>query len=140
MRLVPSIKRLFGWSPVRYASRVLVAQIGQSLRLQTVSLVSQALGISVVVFYFYGTLSHELVIGWSVAALLALWGAVHFRRRFRSDCNREKHVRRWLRAWMLVAVVSGLVWGFAGSAFLAPKNPIDEVVIVTVIVAIVFAS
>ena len=55
MRLVPSIKRLFGWSPVRYASRVLVAQIGQSLRLQTVSLVSQALGISVVVVYFYGT-------------------------------------------------------------------------------------
>lgn len=140
MRLAPSIKRLFGWSPVRYASRVLVAQIGQSLRLQTVSLVSQALGILVVVFYFYRTLSHELVIGWAVAAVLALWGAVHFRRRFRSDCNREKHVRRWLRAWMLVAVVSGLVWGFAGSAFLAPKNPIDEVVIVTVIVAIVFAS
>ena len=64
MRLAPSIKRLFGWSPVRYASRVLVAQIGQSLRLQTVSLVSQALGILVVVFYFYRTLSHELVIGW----------------------------------------------------------------------------
>ena len=140
MRLSLSIKRLFGWGPVRYASRVLVAQIGQSLRLQPVSLISQALGIMAVLFYFHATQSRELVFGWTAAALLALWGAVHFRRRFRSDCDREKHVRRWLRAWMLVAVVSGLVWGFAGSVFLAPANPIDEVVIVTVIVAIVFAS
>ena len=140
MRLSPSIKRLFGWSPVRYASRVLVAQIGQSLRLQPVSLVSQALGIFVVLFYFHGTLDSTLLFTWAAAALLALWGAVPFRRRFRGDCNREKHVRRWLRAWMLVSVACGLVWGVAGSAFLAPTNPIDEVVIVTVIVAIVFVS
>lgn len=140
MRIPLSIKRLVGWTPVRYASRVLVAQISQSLRLQAVSLFSQALGVFTLVSYFRATLNADLVFGWAVAALLAIWAGVAFRRRFRNDCFRERHVRRWLRVWMLLAVVSGLVWGFAGSVFLSPTQSMDEVVVVAVIVAIVFAS
>ncbi len=135
-----SIKRLLGFSPVRYASRVLVAQISQSLRLQAVSLVSQTLGVLTVVLYFRATAGEALLYSWAIVSLLAIWAGAIFRRQFRGDTARERHVRRWLRAWMAVTVLSGLVWGFAGVAFLTATSTMDEVVLVTVIVAIVFAS
>jgi len=140
VRISLRIKRLLGWSPVRYASRILVAQISQSLRLQAVSLVSQALGVVTIVSYFHKALNLYVLIGWVVFALAAIWSGVVFRRRFRDDTSRQSNVRKWLRAWMLVAVFSGLVWGFAGSVFLFPTQSMDEVVLVSVIVAIVFAS
>ena len=140
MRIPLSIKRLFGWTPVRYASRVLVAQISQSLRLQAVSLASQTLGVIAIVVYFRASIHTNFLYGWAIVSLLAIWSAAVFRRSFRGDRFREKHVRIWLRVWMAVAIFSGLVWGFAGFAFLEPIRAIDEVVLVTVIVAIVFAS
>ncbi len=140
MRIPLSIKRLFGWTPVRYASRVLVAQISQSLRLQAVSLASQTLGVISIVAYFRESIHANLLYSWAIISVFAIWSAAVFRRSFRGDRFREKHVRVWLRIWMAVAIVSGLVWGFAGFAFLDPLHAIDEVVLVTVIVAIVFAS
>ncbi len=140
MRIPLSIKRLFGWTPVRYASRVLVAQISQSLRLQAVSLASQTLGVITLIAYFRHSIHTNLLYSWAIVSILAIWSAAVFRRSFRGDRFRERHVRVWLRVWMAVAIVSGLVWGFAGVAFLIPIRAIDEVVLVTVIVAIVFAS
>ncbi len=140
MRIPLSIKRLFGWTPVRYASRVLVAQISQSLRLQAVSLASQTLGVITLIAYFRHSIHTNLLYSWAIVSILAIWSAAVFRRSFRGDRFRERHVRVWLRVWMAVAIVSGLVWGFAGVAFLTPIRAIDEVVLVTVIVAIVFAS
>ncbi len=140
MRIPLSIKRLFGWTPVRYASRVLVAQISQSLRLQAVSLASQTLGVIAIVAYFRQSIHANMLYSWAIISIFAIWSAAVFRRSFRGDRYREKRVRVWLRIWMAVAIVSGLVWGFAGTAFLDPQHAIDEVVLVTVIVAIVFAS
>ena len=122
------------------SARVLVEQIALSLRLQPVSMAGQVIGALVIAGRFWHTVNKPLLILWLAALLASVWAWGMFRRRFHADAAREAAIRRWLRKWMICSIATGALWGFAGAAFLVTQQTIDLVVLVSVIVAVAFAS
>ena len=142
MKWLHPLKRLISVGDVqqRPTARILSEQIHVSMRLLPVSLVGQIIGALCLLARFWPLVNHVLMIAWlaAVAGIVWFWGRL--RRRFLTDAEREAHIRQWLRQWMIQSVVTGVVWGFAGVAFLITQDTMDVVVLVSVMVAVVFAS
>lgn len=134
------VHAFFFASGLKSTSRVLVEQINTSLRLQPVSIACQAIGAAALVVRFWDEVNRPLLILWALAVLAAIgtWGLFH--RRFISDAERGAHIREWLQRWMMHTLAIGVVWGFAGAAFLMTQEVIDIVILVAVVVTVVFAS
>ncbi len=134
------VRAFFFASGLKSTSRVLVEQINTSLRLQPVSIACQAIGAAALVARFWDEVNRPLLILWALAVLAAIgtWGLFH--RRFISDAERGAHIRDWLQRWMMHTLAIGVVWGFAGAAFLMTQEVIDIVILVAVVVTVVFAS
>ena len=134
------VRAFFFASGLKSTSRVLVEQINTSLRLQPVSIACQAIGAAALVARFWDEVNRPLLILWALAVLAAIgtWGLFH--RRFISDAERGAHIREWLQRWMMHTLAIGVVWGFAGAAFLMTQEVIDIVILVAVVVTVVFAS
>lgn len=122
------------------SARVLVEQIMLSLRLQPVSMVGQLLGATVIVARFWDRLNDAALVVWFAALVMTLASWVEYRRRFTSDAHREAHIREWLKVWMIASITTGALWGAAGTVLFATQQTIDVVVLVSVIVAVAFAS
>lgn len=134
------VRAFFFASGLKSTSRVLVEQINTSLRLQPVSIACQAIGAAALVARFWDEVNRPLLVLWALAVLAAIgtWGLFH--RRFISDAERGAHIREWLQRWMMHTLAIGVVWGFAGAAFLMTQEVIDIVILVAVVVTVVFAS
>lgn len=142
MKWLQSIKRLFTGMDAqqRPTARILSEQIHVSLRLLPVSLAGQIIGALGIAARFWPLVNHVMLVSWLVALTITVWLWARLRRRFLADTRREAHIREWLRQWMLQSVATGIVWGFAGVAFLITQDTMDIVVLVSVMVAVVFAS
>lgn len=142
MKWLQSIKRLFTGMDAqqRPTARILSEQIHVSLRLLPVSLAGQIIGALGIAARFWPLVNHVMMVSWLVALTITVWLWARLRRRFLADTRREAHIREWLRQWMIQSVATGIVWGFAGVAFLITQDTMDIVVLVSVMVAVVFAS
>lgn len=142
MKWLQSIKRLFTGMDAqqRPTARILSEQIHVSLRLLPVSLAGQIIGALGIAARFWPLVNHVMLVSWLVALTITVWLWARLRRRFLADTRREARIREWLRQWMIQSVATGIVWGFAGVAFLITQDTMDIVVLVSVMVAVVFAS
>lgn len=142
MKWLQSIKRLFTGMDAqqRPTARILSEQIHVSLRLLPVSLAGQIIGALGIAARFWPLVNHVMLVSWLVALTITVWLWARLRRRFLADTRREAHIREWLRQWMIQSVATGIVWGFAGVAFLITQDTMEIVVLVSVMVAVVFAS
>ena len=142
MKWLQSIKRLFTGMDAqqRPTARILSEQIHVSLRLLPVSLAGQIIGALGIAARFWPLVKHVMLVSWLVALTITVWLWARLRRRFLADTRREAHIREWLKQWMIQSVATGIVWGFAGVAFLITQDTMDIVVLVSVMVAVVFAS
>lgn len=142
MKWLQSIKRLFTGMDAqqRPTARILSEQIHVSLRLLPVSLAGQIIGALGIAARFWPLVNHVMLVSWLVALTITVWLWARLRRRFLADTRREAHIREWLRQWMIQSMATGIVWGFAGVAFLITQDTMDIVVLVSVMVAVVFAS
>lgn len=142
MKWLQSIKRLFTGMDAqqRPTARILSEQIHVSLRLLPVSLAGQIIGALGIAARFWPLVNHVMLVSWLVALTITVWLWARLLRRFLADTRREAHIREWLRQWMIQSVATGIVWGFAGVAFLITQDTMDIVVLVSVMVAVVFAS
>ena len=142
MKWLQSIKRLFTGMDAqqRPTARILSEQIHVSLRLLPVSLAGQIIGALGIAARFWPLVNHVMLVSWLVALTITVWLWARLRRRFLADTRREAHIREWLKQWMIQSVATGIVWGFAGVAFLITQDTMDIVVLVSVMVAFVFAS
>jgi len=142
VKWLQSIKRLFTGMDAqqRPTARILSEQIHVSLRLLPVSLAGQIIGALGIAARFWPLVNHVMLVSWLVALTITVWLWARLRRRFLADTRREAHIREWLRQWMIQSVATGIVWGFAGVAFLITQDTMDIVVLVSVMVAVVFAS
>ena len=75
---------------------------------------------------------HVMLVSWLVALTITVWLWARLRRRFLADTRREAHIREWLKQWMIQSVATGIVWGFAGVAFLITQDTMDIVVLVSI--------
>jgi len=142
VKWLQSIKRLFTGMDAqqRPTARILSEQIHVSLRLLPVSLAGQIIGALGIAARFWPLVNHVMLVSWLVALTITVWLWARLRRRFLADTRREAHIREWLKQWMIQSVATGIVWGFAGVAFLITQDTMDIVVLVSVMVAVVFAS
>lgn len=142
MKWLQSIKRLFTGMDAqqRPTARILSEQIHVSLRLLPVSLAGQIIGALGIAARFWPLVNHVMLVSWLVALTITVWLWARLRRRFLADTRREAHIREWLKQWMIQSVATGIVWGFAGVAFLITQDTMDIVVLVSVMVTVVFAS
>lgn len=142
MKWLQSLKRLVtqGDAQQRPSARILSEQIHVSLRLLPVSLIGQIIGALGLLARFWPLVNHVMMVCWLVLLGVTIWFWARLRRKFLADTQREAHIREWLRQWMIQSVATGIVWGFAGVAFLITQDTMDIVVLVSVMVAVVFAS
>lgn len=142
MKWLQSIKRLLtqGDAHQRPSARILSEQIHVSLRLLPVSLIGQIIGALGLLARFWPLVNHVMMVCWLVLLGISVWLWARLRRNFLADVQREAHIREWLKQWMIQSVATGIIWGFAGVAFLITQDTMDIVVLVSVMVAVVFAS
>lgn len=142
MKWLQSIKRILTGvgAQQRPSARILSEQIHVSLRLLPVSLAGQIIGALCLTARFWSQANQTLIVIWLAVLAATIWFWTRLRRRFLADTEREAHIREWLKRWMIQSVATGIVWGFAGVAFLITQDTVDIVVLVSVMVAVVFAS
>ncbi|MDO4937411.1 MAG: HAMP domain-containing sensor histidine kinase, partial [Sutterellaceae bacterium] len=140
MKLFNKIKHTLLGATQNLSAHVLVEQITLSLRLHPVSVAGQFIGGLAICARFWHAINRPLLLCWMLVLVASIWAWEMYRRRFAADAHREADIRDWLRKWMINTVFTGLVWGFAGVAFLITQDAIDLIVLVSVIVAVVFAS
>ena len=142
MKWLQSIKRLLTGvdAQQRPSARILSEQIHVSLRLLPVSLAGQIIGALCLTARFWSLANQTMIVIWLAVLAATIWFWTRLRRQFLADTEREANIREWLKRWMIQSVATGIVWGFAGVAFLITQDTVDIVVLVSVMVAVVFAS
>ena len=126
----------------RRNSRVLVRQILSSMKLQPVALAAELAGACVIAMFLWPVVSPFLLIFWLLLVAVHFYGAVDFNRRFWADRYRHARIHFWIRAWMVLAVVGGIIWAVAGLTFAynAANDSAAQIVLFSVILSVTFAS
>lgn len=126
----------------RRHSRVLVRQIQSSIKLQPIALIAESTGAATLAFTFWHEVNQWYLFAWLFLVLIHVYGALDFSRRFWADRYRHARIHLWVRAWMILATVSGIVWAVAGMTFAYDSDgqmP-SQILLVSVILSVTFAS
>ena len=75
-------------------------------------------------------------IGMLIESLLRLLAA----RAFRLDPEPAKRARLWATRWVATAAAAGLLWGAAGNLFFTPESPLQQLVLMAVVLGVAFGS
>lgn len=126
----------------RRHSRVLVRQILSSLKLQPVSLAVEIAGACVTAMFLWPVVNPILLVFWLLLVGVHFYGAIDFNRRFWADRYRHARIHFWMKAWMVLAVVGGLIWALAGMTFAynVGNDSASQVILFSVILTVTFAS
>lgn len=126
----------------RRHSRVLVRQIQSSIRLQPIALIAESTGAATLAFTFWHEVNHWYLFAWLFLVLIHIYGALDFSRRFWADRYRHARIHLWVRVWMVLATISGIVWAVAGTTFAYDSDgqTASQILLVSVILSVTFAS
>ena len=126
----------------RRHSRVLVRQLLSSLKLQPVALAAEVAGACVTAMFLWSVVNPILLVFWLLLVAVHFYGAVDFNRRFWADRYRHARIHFWMRAWMVLAVVGGMIWALAGMTFAynVGNDSASQVILFSVILTVTFAS
>lgn len=126
----------------RRHSRVLVRQIQSSIKLQPIALIAESTGAATLAFTFWHEVNQWYLFAWLFLVLIHVYGALDFSRRFWADRYRHARIHLWVRAWMILATVSGIVWAVAGMTFAYESDGqmASQILLVSVILSVTFAS
>ena len=126
----------------RRHSRLLVRQIFSSLKLQPVALAVEVTGACVTAMFLWPVLNPIFLVFWLMLVAVHLYGAVDFNRRFWADRYRHARIHFWMRAWMVLAVVAGIIWALAGMVFAinVGNDSASQVILFSIILTVTFAS
>ena len=126
----------------RRHSRVLVRQILSSLKLQPVALAAEVAGACVTAMFLWDVVNPILLFFWLLLVAVHFYGSVDFNRRFWADRYRHARIHFWMRAWMVLAIVGGMIWALAGITFAynIGNDSASQVILFSVILTVTFAS
>ncbi len=125
----------------KVTARALANMLFFSLKLHPVALIAQLTGM-VSLMALLWTQKVSLILGWIWfgSGVVLIYLALTFVRRFWLDRQRVGNIRRWVRRWTWLAVMSGLFWGIASPLMMTSLSGLHQVVTVAVVVAVTFAS
>ena len=115
VRCWEKIKAYLGITQSPGSAHILSELVAQSLRLQAVFFVTQLVGALILAFNFRHFTSGIVPGVWflAVAASLIPWN--RYRRCFFADAERQAHLRFWIRRWMWLTLMTGVLWGAGAS-------------------------
>ena len=127
---------------LRRDSRLLVRQIQSSLQLQPVALAVEAICALGLLFLMWEEENHVFLITWLVVVAAHIYASLDFTRRFWADRHRHARIALWVRTWMTISIVAGLIWAVAGAFFSIGHSALsfELVLMVSLILSVTFAS
>jgi signal transduction histidine kinase/CheY-like chemotaxis protein len=96
-------------------------------------------GVALVAVFWY-TKDQNILVAWFVAMLLEALVRLRVARAFRSSTTTVETVHAWAGRWVALSAVAGLLWGAAGVLFFTPEEPLQQLVLVAVILGVAFGS
>ncbi|HTT12682.1 MAG TPA: ATP-binding protein [Burkholderiaceae bacterium] len=120
--------------------KILAGVIASVYRQVPQSVLGSIVGGVALIAVFWQTHDQNVLIGWFIAMLVESLARLRVARAFRTSGTDVAQVKRWAARWTGLAALAGLLWGAAGVLFFAPKVPLQQLVLVAVILGVAFGS
>jgi signal transduction histidine kinase/CheY-like chemotaxis protein len=120
--------------------KILAGVIASVYRQVPQSVLGSIVGGVALVAVFWHTHNQTWLLLWSIALLLESLARVRMAYAFRRATDAVEQVRKWASRWVATSLVAGLLWGAAGALFFASNEPLQQLVLVAVVLGVAFGS
>jgi len=120
--------------------KILAGVIASVYRQVPQSVLGSIVGGVALVAVFWKTHNPNILLAWFIAMMVESLLRLRMARAFRASSTTADDVRLWSSRWVALAAVAGLLWGAAGVLFFAPGEPLQQLVLVAVILGVTFGS
>lgn len=120
--------------------KILAGVVASVYRQVPQSVLGSIVGGVALIAVFWQTHDQNILIGWFIAMLVESLARLRVARAFRTSGTEVERVKVWAARWTGLAGMAGLLWGAAGVLFFAPKEPLQQLVLVAVVLGVAFGS
>jgi signal transduction histidine kinase/CheY-like chemotaxis protein len=120
--------------------KILAGVIASVYRQVPQSVLGSIVGGVALIAVFWQTHDQNILISWFIAMLVESLARLRVARAFRTSGTEVERVKVWAARWTGLAALAGLLWGAAGVLFFAPKEPLQQLVLVAVVLGVAFGS
>jgi signal transduction histidine kinase/CheY-like chemotaxis protein len=120
--------------------KILAGVIASVYRQVPQSVLGSIVGGVALVAVFWKTHNPNFLLAWFIAMLVESLVRLRMARAFRAASIAADQVGMWSNRWVALAAVAGVLWGAAGVLFFAPREPLQQLVLVAVILGVAFGS
>ena len=120
--------------------KILAGVIASVYRQVPQSVLGSIVGGVALVAVFWNTHDPNVLLAWFIAMLVESLVRLRMARAFRTAGSTADQVRMWSTRWVALAAVAGVLWGAAGVLFFAPREALQQLVLVAVILGVAFGS
>lgn len=120
--------------------KILAGVIASVYRQVPQSVLGSIVGGVALVAVFWQTHNQTWLLLWSIALLLESLARVRMAYAFRRAADTVTQVHAWASRWVATSGVAGLLWGTAGALFFASNEPLQQLVLVAVVLGVAFGS
>jgi signal transduction histidine kinase/CheY-like chemotaxis protein len=120
--------------------KILAGVIASVYRQVPQSVLGSIVGGVALVAVFWQTHNQTWLLLWSIALLLESLVRVRMAYAFRRATDTVERVQKWASRWVATSLAAGLLWGAAGALFFASDEPLQQLVLVAVVLGVAFGS
>jgi signal transduction histidine kinase/CheY-like chemotaxis protein len=120
--------------------KILAGVIASVYRQVPQSVLGSIVGGVALVAVFWQTHDQTWLLLWSIALLLESLVRVRMAYAFRRATDAVEQVHTWASRWVATSLIAGLLWGAAGALFFASNEPLQQLVLVAVVLGVAFGS
>ncbi len=120
--------------------KILSGVIASVYRQVPQSVLGSIVGGVALVAVFWKTHDPNILLAWFIAMLIESFVRLRTARAFRAAAATVDQVRTWSTRWVALAALAGVLWGAAGVLFFAPREALQQLVLVAVILGVAFGS
>jgi len=120
--------------------KILAGVIASVYRQVPQSVLGSIVGGVALVAVFWQTHNQTWLLLWSIALLLESLVRVRMAYAFRRATDSVERVQKWASRWVATSLAAGLLWGAAGALFFASDEPLQQLVLVAVVLGVAFGS
>ncbi len=104
------------------------------------SLLGTLAGAVLLAVVLWGAVPNVWLAAWLGAVALESWLRLRAARAFTVDPDRIERIRVWVARWVALAAGAGLVWGLAGYFFFIAGAPLQQLLVVALVLGVSFGS
>lgn len=120
--------------------KILAGVVASVYRQVPQSVLGSIVGGVALVAVFWQTHNQTWLLLWAIALLLESLVRVRMAYAFRRATDAVERVHKWASRWVATSLIAGLLWGAAGALFFASNEPLQQLVLVAVVLGVAFGS